>query len=238
MSSANQAALERLIQQLMSGGTPEMKQQQATRNSEISTVRNERDNYTRDSAFADAQGLISQQMRRTLESMLPSINRAAEDAGSSGGALRALLMQDAAQRASESSAALGVQTAVQYGGINSNMSQVLEALTRVNPQATEALIQALNVAKGATSTSQTSSTTTGNQNTTSQNQTSSNSSQSTRSAENRDYAPFTAPPAVNSSNSQIYWGPQAGGAEPNYVGTTIDTLRQLAGDNAWSNYQI
>lgn len=235
MSNTSQAALDRLIQMLMKGGTPEMQQQTANRNAEISSVRSARSGYSKEAAFNDAQGLIAQQMRRALESMLPSINRAAEDAGSSGGALRALLLQDAAQRASESSSAAGLNAAVSYGGINANLSQVLESLTRGNP-ATDALIQALNVAKGA----QTTSTTTGNSSQTTQQigtQTQSGTNtNNTKTNESKDYAPFQTTPI---STGPIYFGPADGGASANVpIGSTLDTLMQLAGDNAWSGYKI
>jgi len=233
MSSANEAALNRLIQMLMGGGTPEMRQQQARRDAETGAVQDIRAGYSKNAAFGDAQGLISQQMRRALESMLPSINRAAEDAGSSGGALRALLLQDAANKAAESSSALGVQTAVQYGGISANLSGVLEGLTRVNPVATEALINALNVAKGAVTTS----TTTGNQttNTNTNNTSTTNSNTNTNgtstASENKDYAPF-----VQKDYSPIYYGPENSPASGTGVGSTLDTLMQLAKDTSWSGY--
>lgn len=235
MSNTSQAALDRLIQMLMKGGTPEMQQQTANRNAEISSVRSARSGYSKEAAFNDAQGLIAQQMRRALESMLPSINRAAEDAGSSGGALRALLLQDAAQRASESSSAAGLNAAVSYGGINANLSQVLESLTRGNP-ATDALIQALNVAKGA----QTTSTTTGNSSQTTQqigtHTQSGSTGSTTKTNESKDYAPFQTTPI---STGPIYFGPADGGASANVpIGSTLDTLMQLAGDNAWSGYKI
>lgn len=230
MDGASLAALQTLIKQLLAGGTPAMREQQARRNAEQGVVSNLRGQYDKESAFADAQGLIAQQMRRALEAAMPGISRASEDAGSSGGALRALLMQDAATKAAESSSALGVQTATNYGGIAANLSQVMEQLTRSDPTVVNALVQALNVAKGATV--KTDSTTTSNQNTTS------NTKENKVIAENKntntDYAPF-ASTAPASSTSPIYFGPAVDTNEISSgipIGSTLDTLLQLQGGSS------
>jgi hypothetical protein len=72
--------------------------------------------------------------------------------------MRALLTQDALTRASEGAAALGLNAATQYGTVGANYSSVLERLTQMDSSVTDALLNALNVAKGAV----TDSTTTGN----------------------------------------------------------------------------
>lgn len=241
MSAQDQAQLDLLIKQLMSGGTPEMKAALAARNSEMGTVASIRDGYSKQAAFNDSQGLVSQQMRRALESLLPSINRAAEDAGSSGGALRALLLQDAANKAAESSSALGVQTAVQYGGVSSNLSQVMERLTQPDSTVANALIGAFQASKGATSSTVSNGTTntvgTSTQQT-AQNQTSATQENKSTSV---DYAPF----AVTSGGYGTSGGGlNAFGAPPavdpgKYVGTTADTLAQLAGTGSpWNSYKF
>jgi hypothetical protein len=236
MSAAAERALEDLIRQLAGGGTPEMRRQAAERQGVVDQTRTTQSGFTKEAAFGDAQGLMSQQLRKVMEQLIPGINRAAEDAGSSGGALRALLMQDVAAKAAESSSALGVQTATQYGNINANFAQVLEALTRSDPKATEMLLSALNVAKGARqttsgtvntvgSTSQTSST---QQN---QNQNSSQSSFSNQ-AQRTDYAPF----AVDTTPKFF------GAMEPqfqSYAGSSVHNREQLAGmleTSPWNDY--
>jgi hypothetical protein len=235
----SQAALDSLIKQLLAGGTPEMRQATAQRQREIATDQGTRAAYSKEAAFGDAQGLISQQMRRTLETLLPSINRAAEDAGSSGGALRALLLQDAASKAAESSSALGVQTAVNYGNINANLSQVLERLTQSDPTTANTLIAALNVAKGANVTTTGSSSTSGTvntQGTTTQQQQGSTTEQKNMTT---DYAPFSQSlVAPNSPTAPIYFGPSAPAVDGSkYIGTTLDTLSQLAGTGSpWNSY--
>lgn len=243
MSPQNQAALELLIKQLLSGGTAEMQAQRGIRDNERQNVEGIREGYSKANAFGDAQGLIAQQMRKALESMLPSINRAAEDAGSSGGALRALLLQDSAAKAAESSSALGVQTAVQYGGISANLSQVLEQLTRIDPTATNALLNALNVAKGAVSNTVGTSTTNTLQNTTGSANKSTQESGTTNGTKNvnTDYAPFQSNVSYDgksASPSFVYYGPQETGLGPNYAGTTAHTLSQLFDDNPWNGYKI
>lgn len=237
MDGTSLAALQTLIRQLLAGGTPAMQQQQASRNNEQQVVSNLRGQYDKQSAFADAQGLISQQMRRALEAAMPGISRAAEDAGSSGGALRALLMQDAASRAAESSSALGVQTATNYGGIAANLSQVMEQLTRSDPTVVNALIQALNVSKGAVV--KTDSTTNSSQNTTSN--TVDNKVATENKNTNTDYAPFaTTAPAT--STSPIYFGPASESETVSSgipIGSTLDTLLQLqGGSQAWNSYRF
>lgn len=242
LDGASLAALQNLINQLTHGGTPEMQAQRARRDGEIASVRGMRAGYSKPSAFADAQGAIAQQMRRALESMLPSINRAAEDAGSSGGALRALLMQDAASKASESSAALGLKAATDYGNISSNMSQVLEALTRSDPAITNALTQALGIAKGAKTTTTGVQDTTGT--TTQQGTQTGTSTQNTnqQNSENRntDYAPFNVVSNQGRQGGVTYFGPQAAD-NPNQgrPSSTMEVLQQLiSGNDAWSGYSI
>lgn len=235
MSTQNEAQLNALINQLLSGGTPEMKAQAAARRGEIATVQGTREGFNKDDAFNDAQGLIAQQMRRALEAALPGISRAAEDAGSSGGALRALLLQDASQRAAESSSALGAQQAVQYGNINANLSQVLEGLTRSDPTVANALIAALNTAKGAvTSTSGTTTTTgttTGNTNQISTGNT------TTKEDKAIDYAPFGSNTTAK-TGGVTYFGPENANPSGVPVGSTLDLLTQLAKPDAWASYKF
>ena len=234
LSGANKAALDALIQQLMSGGTPEMKRQRAVRNDEITDVRQQREGYSKQAAFGDAQGLIAQQMRRALEQMMPSISRASEDAGSSGGALRALLLQDAANKAAESSSALGVKTAVDYGNVSSNLSQVLERLTQVDSSTLQGLVNALGVAKGASVTSN--STTVENK--VGSSATTENKSTQATESKATDYAPFGVTSPAARDTAPIYFGPADGGASAGTgIGSTTDFLNQLNG-NAWSNYQF
>jgi hypothetical protein len=201
MTPASLAALEALIRQLMGGGTTEMRQDRATRDAETDQVRNIRSSYSKPNAFIDAEGLMSQQMRRTMEQLIPAISRAAEDAGSSGGALRALLLQDAAQRAAESSSALGAQQAVSYGGIAVNLSQVMENLTRPDDPATAALLSALGIARGAIQNTQGTVVTNGTQNTTGTTTTNTSGNQTSGQQQNTGYTTYA--PMINSNLSDF-----------------------------------
>lgn len=236
MTPQQLAALDTLIRQLAAGGTPEMRAAAAARQIEQANVAGLRSQFSKEAAFGDAQGAVSQQMRRALESMLPSISRAAEDAGSSGGALRALLMQDAANKAAESSSALGLQAAANYGGIATNLSQVLASLlAQGDNAATGALLQALNVAKGSVTTTDETRTTTG----TGSRTTSSQESRSGVTTENKntstDFAPML--PVVNTS--PLYFGPSAPEDFRSFAGTSTHNMAQLAdaiSGSPWNSY--
>lgn len=156
-SAGGEDALRQLLAQLLSGGTAEQREQAAERRSEIGAVRGNRADYTKEAAFADAQGAVAQQSRLAMEKLLPSLVRSAEGAGTSQNSLRALLIQDAANKAAESSAALGLKASVDYGNISTGLSGVLEALTRPNNEVTKALIDSINLSKGQQSVSQSAS---------------------------------------------------------------------------------
>lgn len=153
MSPQAMAALNTLIQQMLGGGTKEMAKDEAVRKGEINNVQGQRAGYSKEAAMGDAQGLISQQLRMAMEKMLPSITRAAEGSGTSGNAMRALMIQDANTRAAEASSAAGVQAAIGYGNVAGNMNNTLEALTRPNDAASNMLLNLLNIAKGAVTNS-------------------------------------------------------------------------------------
>lgn len=149
MAPAAEAALNALIQQLASGGTPEQQQQRAARNQEIADARNIRQDYSKENAFRDAQGAMQAQLNEAMTKSLAELARAAEGAGTSASAMRALLLQNAQQKAAESAATLGLQASVNYGQVASGLTSTLEALTRPNDAVTQSLINALGVAKGA-----------------------------------------------------------------------------------------
>jgi hypothetical protein len=150
-SSGGDKALQDLINQLVGGGTPEQQASRAKRNEEITTVRGQRADYSKAAAFADAQGAMSQQQRKALEELIPQLTRSAEGAGTSQSSLRALMIQDAANKAAESSAALGLKASVDYGQIGTNLSSILEALTRQDNPQTKALLEAIQLSKGQNS---------------------------------------------------------------------------------------
>lgn len=151
-------ALSVLLQQLMSGGTREQQMQLAARLAEVNRTTALRAQFSPEAARADATGLMSQQLRAAMESQLPAITRAAEGAGASQNAMRALLTQDALTRAAESSSALGVQAVQGYGSVAASLSSVLEGLTRPDDGITNALLQALQLMQQSTTTTETEGT--------------------------------------------------------------------------------
>lgn len=174
-----------LINQLMAGGTRQMLEDRARRQEVLNKTTQQQAAYSKEAAFGDAQGAMAQQSRRTMEALMPSITRAAEGAGTSANSMRALLVQDAANKAAESASALGLKAAVDYGNISTNYAQVLEALSRPDTTAINALLQAFNVAKGAetsstsTTNSNQTSVTNSSQNTITNNQSNTNNTQTT-----------------------------------------------------------
>lgn len=226
MDPQSLAALQLLIQQLMGGGTQQMANDMAARKGEINKVTQQRAGYSKDAAFSDAQGLMAQTMRRVMEQLVPSISRAAEGAGASQSSLRALLLQDAANKAAESSAAQGLNAAVQYGQIGANLSQVLEALTRPDNTVTNALLNALSIAKGAVTNTQ------GVTNTVGQTQTNTQ----TNERKQTDYAPFSAP-----VGGMTVYGP-ADNTSPILQFSTNADLKQrvseLLNENSFSGFRF
>lgn len=149
MPASALATLEALIAQLAGGGTEEQRAAQQARNQEIATANAQRSSYSKEAAFADAEGAMASQLANALRQLLPGIVRSAEGAGTSRSSLQALLIQQAAADSAAKAAELGLQSSAQYGSIASNLTATLEALTRVDSPVTQSLIQALQVAKGA-----------------------------------------------------------------------------------------
>lgn len=149
MSPETLRALEELIAQLSAGGTPQMLADRAVKNGEISTLQNSRAGFSREAALGDAQGLMSQTMRQTLEKLLPSINGGALGAGASQSSMRALLVQKAGENAAEAAAAQGLAAVSSYGNVANGMSSVLAGILGQSDPATSALLNAFNIAKGA-----------------------------------------------------------------------------------------
>lgn len=242
MSGQSLAALELLIQQLLGGGTQDQAVQRAQRQGEIATNQASRGDYTKEAAFSDAQGLMAQTMRQTLEKLMPTINRAAAGAGTSQGSMRALLTQKAADEAAQAAAAQGLNAAVQYGGVNAGFSSILERLTQPDNTVTQSLLNALNIARGAVTTSSTegsqTTATDSSQNTNSQSNT--NTNQQTNTNANQTTVTGSAGGRTTGDvqpTELVSFGPTQS-APTGTAGTTIDLLQQLndlAPSNSWSN---
>lgn len=133
---------------IIRGGTAQQQEQNANLRTEVQANRERRAAYSKEAAFADATDLTARFQRQLLETLMPNINRAVEASGTSGGAVAGLLAQDAANRVAESQAALGLQTATQYGQIGNQISAILADLAKVQDPTVQNLLQALGIAKG------------------------------------------------------------------------------------------
>ena len=218
MDPKSLAALQALIAQLMGGGTKQQVSDQAARKNEINNVTQQRAGYSKDAAFSDAQGLIAQTMQQALQQLIPSINRAAEGAGTSQSSVRALLLQDAAQKAAQSASVAGLGAATNYGQIATSLSGVLEALTRPNNDVSNALLNALGIAKGAVQNSTVNGTST------------TNASGNTTTNESKTVSPSGITTGQSSNapvNTMGYYGPLQTDLE-----TAINTARAETGSSA------
>ena len=146
------AALQVLLQQLQGGGTAAQKGDRKARTQTIQRAQASQQDYSKNAAFDDAQGAMAAQLRQAMQQILPTLVRAAEGSGTSQNALPALLLQQQTAQAAEAAAALGLKASVDYGNVNANIGSILERLTTGADPAQQALIQALNAAKGAQST--------------------------------------------------------------------------------------
>lgn len=150
---AAKAILTSLLAQLAGGGTGAQQGDRAARTSTINTAQQGLADYSKTAAFADAQGAMTANFNAILAQLLPQLVRQAEGSGTSQNSMRALMTQDAAKKAAESSATLGLKAAADYGGISTNIASVLERLTSGTDPVQAALIQALALGKGQTTTS-------------------------------------------------------------------------------------
>lgn len=167
MSSAGRGAHEQLLAQLMAGGTDEQRRQEQDRLLALRELETRSADYTRDVALADAQGLMGQFLRQSLESAMPSILQAQVGAGTSGNAITALLQQDLSTRSAEGAAALGTKTVADYGQILAQLAgQRTSLIAGQEDVVTKALLQALAIDAGSVKRGTEATTRTSNTNTT------------------------------------------------------------------------
>lgn len=240
MDPAALAALNALIQQLMGGGTQAMAQDKAKRQQEVQYLQGQRAGYSKEAAFSDAQGAMNALLQRALEEQMPTLVRSAEGAGTSANSMRALLTQNIANKAAESAALLGLQTASSYGGVATGMSNTLERLLAVEDPVTQALINALNVAKGATTSTTKTGTETGTQ---TQNQTSNQTQQNSgyTQTQNTSYGGGGSYSGNSGFSSTGSSGGSLSGYNPSGVNTGLnwdgtDALMSVLDDNYFSGY--
>lgn len=151
--SSSSSALSSLIKSL-GYVVPANKEMQKERAGEVDTNQALRDQYTKDAAFADAQGAMNAMLQQALAELLPGLTRAADGAGASASSLRALMTQQAGAEAAQRAAQLGLDAATNYGNISGNYSGIIEALTRPDTQSLGVLAELLarrNATQGSSS---------------------------------------------------------------------------------------
>lgn len=154
---------------MTSPGTAETKAQQGQINTEIQSNRENQAKYSKEAAFNDASALSNKFSRQLLEQVMPAITKATESSGTSGGAVRGILSQDAAARVAEAQASLGLNAAAQYGQVSNQLATILASLSTssANTPVLNALLNLMNISKGTVEQGVTNTTSSGEQNTTS-----------------------------------------------------------------------
>lgn len=147
-----QQSLDSLIRMLLQGNAPGYSTDR--RESLYPMLEGLLSDYNKQNAFGDAQGLMALTLQKAMEQNMPAISRAIEGAGTSAGSMQALLANNASRDAALAASALGAEQAKSYGNISANLMQLLEATSRPDTAIMGALVQALNVAKGGTTTRQ------------------------------------------------------------------------------------
>lgn len=140
-ASTQNTSLNSLISMLM--GQVQNPSVNPDRASTIDQQQQTQADYGKSDAFADAQGLMDNAIANILADRMPSLTMAAEGAGASASSMRALLLGNIMNEAASEASALGARQAVEYGNINSQAGAVLEQLTRTDPAALNALVDAM-----------------------------------------------------------------------------------------------
>lgn len=190
MSQSGRQAMQQLLATLSAGGTEEQRRILQEQLQTLQNVRGRQEDYTRETALADSEGMVQRTLQQALEESLPSILLAGAGAGTSGGAISALLTQDMAARAAGEAATVGTNAVQGYGGILAQLTgQEVAAGQNMEDQALEALLGALGIDSGSMKrgqqTTNSRSTTTGRETTSSRENTTGSSRQNSTSIINR-----------------------------------------------------
>ena len=118
-----------LLSQMIGGGTEAYKQAQAQRQETIGMLDSALNQYSKQAAFSDAAAMMQQNLNKSMEANQPAIQRAMQNAGTSGGSMQALLSQKLANDAALSAGTLGAEQAKAYGQISSSFMNQRGALT-------------------------------------------------------------------------------------------------------------
>lgn len=154
MTPEAQASLQILIQQLQDGGTTEQRRAKDNRNQTEALIQGLLGAVSPDQALEDAKGLMALNLQQSMEKNMPAIQRAIEGAGTSASSMQGLLSQALARDSALAASALGAGQQAQYAQQRSNLASVLENISRENNTVTASLLDALDIAKGAVSSTQ------------------------------------------------------------------------------------
>lgn len=199
MDDQSLAALQALIKQLAGGGTEEDRERMNSIRSEIGANQAQRGQYSKDAAFYDSEAAAAAQMTNALKKLLPTITAGIDAAGTSGSAMAALLSTEAAEATSRNAAQLKLDAAISYGQIANQASGIIAELLKIDNPVNRQLLEALNIAKGAvtSSTEKTNQTSTTNEkyseliNRNEQSQSSNWSNSTTNTVQNNTQGPQT-----------------------------------------------
>lgn len=156
---SNPDALASLLSFIKTGinGNPQYQAQLARRQGVAGEVNTLLGTYSKEAAFRDAQILMQQNLQKSMESQMPAIMSAIQGAGTSASSMQGLLSQRLAQDAAQAAGASGAAQATSYGNIAANLSNTLEALTRIDNSGTTDYLKALELLRESTSKSTSSS---------------------------------------------------------------------------------
>ena len=164
MTSTALAALDSLILGLSGGtsskGNPKgtkantaaaeaIKRTEAQYNQQVLNAQQLQSDYSKSAAFADSQAAVAATLADALKQAMPTITAGIDSAGTSGSALSALLTQRAAADAAAEGAKLGLSAAIDYGNIAVAAGNTATGLLQSGNPLVNALLESLNVAKGA-----------------------------------------------------------------------------------------
>ena len=156
---SNPEALASLLSFIQTGinGNPQYQAQLARRQGVAGEVNTLLNTYSKEAAFRDAQMLMQQNLQKSMEAQMPAIMSAIQGAGTSASSMQGLLSQKLAHDSAMQAGAAGAAQATSYGNIAANLSNTLEALTRIENSGTTDYLKALELLRESTSRSTSSS---------------------------------------------------------------------------------
>lgn len=128
-----------------------IKKTEAQYNQQVLNAQQLQSDYSKSAAFADSNAAVAATLADALRQTMPTITAGIDSAGTSGSALSALLTQRAAADAAAEGAKLGLSAAIDYGNIAVAAGNTATGLLQSGNPLVNALLESLNIAKGAVS---------------------------------------------------------------------------------------